>query len=106
MNEDSLGPYAKWEALEIRCVKTFKEHGIPLPPAASSARVKTAVADREWQYHRVLMLGQPEDVKHRLCLEYLSRTHDELNRAIRIYNYIGALRRGGLVKDVPRLEGI
>lgn len=94
MPENSLDPSAKWEALQLRCREIFTRHGLQ---HVSHSTMMAAVANREWQYHRSLMLGGSEDLKFRLCLSYLNLPHDELSRAVRISSYIDAQRRKGLI---------
>jgi hypothetical protein len=98
MTEPTLDPSAKWEGLLLRCREEMEAWTEKKGYTPDKATINSAVADREWQFHRALMRGCTDTDKFRLCLEYFDRHADRFYRAVRIYNYINALKRGGLVK--------
>ena len=85
----------KWIALENRCRTVLNADGKTL----SKQTVAYAILEPEWQFTRRRMLNTPLERKYETCLEYLDRPADEVNRAVRVLNYIYALKRGGLLKD-------
>lgn len=81
------------EDLLTRAYRTLGEAGVSL----NKETVAKAVADRDWQYVRICGLSLSLSTKASLLLEYESRQGQTVERAVRIANYINALKRGGLL---------